>query len=152
MIGGLTMIKQSNKCYLFGLAVDKEIYDAYVNHTYSICGKSVSFLEMSRYASDYGIEEWSEHQKEARAMLAKLKEEVAEFVESRRKMCPMSFASAEPSKCREDCAWFVNGEDESNCAVLEIAYSLRLIENDTENAAESLCEICKNMENANATP
>lgn len=68
------------------------------------------------------------------------------------KFCPLRSKSDILHECREDCAWFVEGEDESNCAVLEIAYSLRLIENDTENAAEYLYEIYKNMENANATP
>ena len=68
------------------------------------------------------------------------------------KFCPLRTNSDIPSECRCDCAWFVEGEDESNCAILEIAYSLRLIENDTENAAQSLYEICKNMEDANATP
>ena len=86
------------------------------------------------------------------AILGESESETPSRIESRKRACPMSFASAKPHKCDENCAWLVKGEDDSNCAVLEIAYSLRLIENDTENAAQSLYEICKNMENANATP
>ena len=76
--------------------------------------------------------------------------------ESRERVCPMSFASAKPRKCNEDCAWFVTPEgwDEGCCAIAAAATCIRNIDDglNGEGIYSELNAISCTLQNANATP
>lgn len=57
--------------------------------------------------------------------------------ESRERVCPMTFASAEPRKCNEDCAWFVTleGREEGCCSIACMASCYNFISGDLEEIA-----------------
>lgn len=151
------MHRKSDKHYLFGIEVDRETKEKYRERRYVVDGREYSYTSAYCASHSHGIVSDIEYL-DAWRIIEQIRKELSEpaRIRSLDRVCPMSFASAEPRKCDEKCAWFVtyDGWDEGCCAIAAAATCIRNIDDslNEEGILGELNDIAHTLNNANATP
>lgn len=156
------MYELDGKYYILGVEVDKATYDKYADRKYLIGGEHRNLRGVGAVAimlpSDANkyLAAWQVIEQVRKEL--QIRKEVSEptRIGSLDRVCPISFASAEPRKCGENCAWFVtyDGWDEGCCAAAAVATCIRNIDDSLngEGIYSELNAISCTLQNANATP
>jgi hypothetical protein len=129
------MRRKSDKHYLFGIEVDGETKEKYRERRYVVDGREYSYTSAYIASHSRGIVGDIEYL-DAWRIIEQIRKELSEpaRIGSLDRVCPMSFASAEPRKCREDCALFVTPEgwEEGCCSIACMASCSNFIAGDLE--------------------